>query len=51
MRKLVVDCRGIEATELAGIIALFVVVAVVAFGTFGDRLGAFIASLPGRLGF
>jgi hypothetical protein len=42
---------GIESTELAGIIALFVVVAVVAFGSFGSQLSSFIQSLPGMLGF
>ena len=45
------DCRGIESTEVAGIIALFVVVAVFAFGSFGGKLAAFVESLGGRLGF
>ena len=42
---------GIEMTEVAGLIAIFVVVAVIAFGAFGGQLGTFIRGLPARLGF
>jgi Flp pilus assembly pilin Flp len=42
---------GIEMTEVAGLIAIFVVIAVIAFGAFGKQMGTFIDSLPNRLGF
>ena len=42
---------GIEMTEVAGLIAIFVVIAVVAFGAFGGQLGTFINGLPKQLGF
>jgi len=45
------DRRGIESSEIAAIIALFVVVAALAFGTFGNKLAEFILGLGGRLGF
>ncbi|MBU0492476.1 MAG: hypothetical protein KKA73_12425 [Chloroflexi bacterium] len=42
---------GIEMTEVAGLIAIFVVVCVVAFGTFGGQMGTFVNGLPKQLGF
>ena len=51
IRAALVREDGIEMTEVAGLIAIFVVVAVIAFGAFGGQLGTFINSLPARLGF
>lgn len=43
--------KGVESTELMGIIAVFVVAIVIAFRAFGDAAAAFVNSLPSKLGF
>ncbi len=45
------DQRGVENVELAAIIAMFVIAAVVAWQFFGQALATFVRGLPGKLGF
>ena len=42
--------RGAEMTETAGLIAVFVVIVLGAFGYFGGVLSNFVHGLPGLLG-
>ena len=42
--------EGIETIEVAALVAVFVVVVIIAFQTFGSQVAGFVQSLPGRLG-
>lgn len=48
--QLISDHRGIENTEVAAIIALFVIIAIGAWQFFGNQLAGFVRGLPGKLG-
>ena len=48
--KFVRKNRGAEMTETAGLIAVFVVIVLGAFGYFGGVLSNFVHGLPGLLG-